>query len=477
MAISEDKMRLFTTVKDGKKIGIALWEIYSCLRYYKRDKRGNRNLSLPIQFGDINKWAKYKPFEGSESNYDTKLLRDKARLAACQGLLIPNAKNSGLKASDGVYSRTYLAKLVELARFDKTPNWEYQRPTKWFRYLDFDGYNHLAKQPYQTYMRGYNKGNGTVAFRINRFETNKLTFGIQKLQGAEIELGDLFPDTMDYYYFVAERYLTTYTLSTLKPTSVFMASESIKNLTDYSVPQEIVIELDSTWDATNNGGHPWSIVLGVNKFADNVDTTKTDNVPVLNPDDLGAGFIEPWVDSQLLPIYYFYVDYYAVINFIQKAGYYVASGSSSNFTSFNPKDYDFTGWRKTYSDKVGLALDFQKMAEDYTIVGATANTNNLPKKGFKIWVRARYLDRYVVATVAGSDIQSNVSTNNNNYQTIFAGQGEKQTVYLRFDGLIKQGEQIDSIELQFSTDGTTYAPLGNVEAGFDSSSVRLRLQY
>lgn len=477
MAYDDTNKKLYVD-ETSDKGGIATWQIYKCLRYKNRDKNGNMDISLPIQFGAINKWAKYKPFEGSEPNYDTKLLRDKARLAACQGLLIPNAKNSGLTASDGVYSRTYLAKLVELAKDGTAPNWEYQRPTTWFRYLDFDGYNHLAKQPYQTYMRGYNKGDGTnqTAFRINRFETNKLTFGIQKLQGAEIELGDLFPDTMDYYYFVAERYLASYILSTLKPKSVFMASEPIKNLTDYSAPQEIVVELDSTWDATNNGGMPWCIILGVNKFADNVDTTKTDNVPVLNPDDLGAGFIEPWVASSLLPAYYFYVDYYAVINFIQLAGYYIAS-SGANYTSFNPKDYDFTGWRKTNSDKVGLALDFQRKAEDYTIVGGIANVNNLPQSGFKIWVRARYQDRYVVATVAGSDIQSNVSTNGNNYKVVFANQDEKQTVYLRFDGLIQQGEQIDSIQLEFSTDGVNYAPLGNVEEGFDSSSVRLRLQY
>jgi hypothetical protein len=474
--ISEDKNRLTTGVDaNGNEIGIALWEIYSCLRYYKRDKAGKRNLSLPIQFGGINKWAKCKPFASPEQNFETVEARDIARRNANQGLIIPTAYNSGVSTTDNPRMQTYIGTLIEKAREGVAPNWEYRRPlggafNEPFRTLDFDGYKHLESdgscQPYETNILGLNKSRGTDndVTIVNRFVQGELTCRLSK-KYADLKFSDILPND-NYYHFYVEVYDANapYGLDEQDPKAVYVCPQQITEVADNDW-QDVVLNLADMMKIVGNGR--FIFVLGINRFSAGVENA---------PDADGVGFIEPW-NGNLLPVYNVRVDYYAVINYLQKAGYYVASGSSSNFTSFNPKDYDFTGWRKTYSDKVGLALDFQRMAEDYTIVGGIANVNNLPQSGFKIWVRARYQDRYVVATVAGSDIQSNVSTNGNNYKVVFANQDEKQTVYLRFDGLIKQGEQIDSIELQFSTDGTTYAPLGNVEAGFDGSSVRLRLQY
>ena len=111
--ISEDRKRLFTTEKDGKKIGISLWEIMACLGYYKRDTNGQRNLGMIIKNANINPYSKYKPIDYRKDG----ALTDNDRAMVDWGMYV-----------DGKYLR-------------------YKKPTSQYRVLDFDGYNHDAEIP------------------------------------------------------------------------------------------------------------------------------------------------------------------------------------------------------------------------------------------------------------------------------------------------------------------------------------------
>lgn len=115
MAYDKENRRLYVD-ESSDKGGIALWQIADCLRYYKRDKNGNRNLGTIIKNADINKWAKYKPVDYKKDSP----LTDDDRALVDWGMRVVGK---------------YL---------------EYQRPTSQFRARDFDGYNHLAQCPLQS---------------------------------------------------------------------------------------------------------------------------------------------------------------------------------------------------------------------------------------------------------------------------------------------------------------------------------------
>ena len=146
MAINAEKTKLFTTVKDGKKIGISLWEIMACLGYYKRDTNGQRNLGMIIKNAKINKWAFDKPIRHSSVNP----LTDEQRASVHCGMQ-PRAVTKLLEQSVGSaqHQHTYDDCLAEI------DEWTYLRPrgivageyTERFRILDFNGYNHLAVAP------------------------------------------------------------------------------------------------------------------------------------------------------------------------------------------------------------------------------------------------------------------------------------------------------------------------------------------
>lgn len=135
MAISEDKKRLFTTEKDGKKIGISLWEIMACLGYYKRDTNGRRNLGMIIKNAAINDESLMKPYRSSVSANDIN-----ERRKTKYGWDVKPKSTSETMAS-------FLDKLK--ANGDGNKYWGYLRPrggnTEWYRALDFDGYEHLQK--------------------------------------------------------------------------------------------------------------------------------------------------------------------------------------------------------------------------------------------------------------------------------------------------------------------------------------------
>ena len=170
MAISEDKKRLFTTEKDGKKIGISLWEIMACLSYYKRDTKGQRNLGMIVEKADINKWARHKPLEYAEAIIPDEKYADYRRGIDGSG------RYGGLMTdTTGATANSMQALFLEHGFNFLT----YRRPTGAFpkRILDFDGYCHDSgfwynlefgnmKNPYTlTYFSGIYLG-GKVKYTI-----------------------------------------------------------------------------------------------------------------------------------------------------------------------------------------------------------------------------------------------------------------------------------------------------------------------
>lgn len=230
--ISEDKNRLTTGVDaDGNKIGIALWEIYSCLRYYKRDKSGKRNLSLPIQFGDINKWSFNKPIR---SNSTEKLTQDDISNRRC-GLSAFKATKLIEKSIgfDGSASHTKEDCLAEISE------WTYLRPrglntyNERFRILDFDGYNHEAIAP----DRGW-----------SQIEIDTAT--INKLKGVTLDINS----TGDYagYNFVVTPKQNNSVVNDGLYTSFglrfgFATDESINYDSNMEIPIKAVVDLDGAW--------------------------------------------------------------------------------------------------------------------------------------------------------------------------------------------------------------------------------------
>lgn len=481
MAYDKENRRLYVD-ESSDKGGIALWQIADCLRYYKRDTNGRRNLGTIIKNADINKWAKYKPFRSSAPIFETKEDKEFAMKAANAGLLIPNGINAGITTAAADYKRIYLGELAYRASHGAAPNYEYMRPRgldpngaydERFRALDFDGYNHLATTPpFTTAITNVAVQDGKTRVSINRFEENSLQCVLQRLANAELDIADLFyGEDHSQYYFSVEVYkqASFAGYDSYAPDVVYRADSPVSELGASNISQLITIVLDDA-DMDNKN---FDVVLGINRYM----TDPNHQIP----DDARVGFVCPWSEGYYPFVYSFRQEYYAVFDIIQEAGYYIASASTADYTSFNTKDYNDLTYKKSYSDKVGLALQFKRKAEDYYIVGANANANAIPANGFKVWIRAVVRttsgERYINATVANSDIGSDKVTTGTNYTTVYSSQDEYQTIYLRFDGMMPTiGEKIGYITLEFSTDGTTYSTIGNVSTGHDGSSVKLYLE-
>ena len=139
--ISEDRKRLFTTEKDGKKIGISLWEIMACLGYYKRDTNGQRNLGMIIKNAIINLWAKFRPIPTYRS--DDPLTEDDRK-----------SINYGFTIR-GIDWNADLAKETSWETYTVGSSPQY-------RILDFDGYNKDAKCPMEFVF-----DNGKKVYKLN----------------------------------------------------------------------------------------------------------------------------------------------------------------------------------------------------------------------------------------------------------------------------------------------------------------------
>ena len=190
MAYDKDNQRLYTytDAQTGEKVGITTLEIYKCLRYNKRDKNGNRQAALAIKYGNINKWAKFKPIRYPQ----TERLTNEQR----KGTIEDNNNGIfyGLKVTGGIMDGMITEDMAEL----HNAKFEYLRPEGGtqspFRTLDFAsvgfnwGYRHNA-QP--TLQGGFPLENGVVKAFINDGDgvNSKIAYG---LSGIDVHFNAAF---------------------------------------------------------------------------------------------------------------------------------------------------------------------------------------------------------------------------------------------------------------------------------------------
>ena len=111
--------RIYIDTSVTPNVGVSIADIQAVLGLSRNDIGGL------ITEGNINMWSAVKPVEHNLPGYTTA-----AKFAELNYGLNANVKSVGQIATghDGFY-------------------WEYTKPTTWFRFLDFDGYNHNAAGP------------------------------------------------------------------------------------------------------------------------------------------------------------------------------------------------------------------------------------------------------------------------------------------------------------------------------------------
>lgn len=468
--------------------GLQLWEIYSCLGYNNVDQNGNRNLGLVITNGAINKWAKHKPFRFGKWNFASDAERDADRKEMHQGLLMTTAENAGVTSTKG---KTYLADLAYRAlNVAGTPNWEYLRPrgvtdvyNEPFRTLDFDDYNHLAEQPFNTYCSINKGGNmtqlppaGITELKVNRFVTDGLRFALKmNNNNVDISMADLlYGNDANHYFFVVEKYKNTgrgegtnyYEFS--EPSELLKASTNIASIEQHGGSSIIDYSLKAEDDNKQT-----QFVIGVNEYESDSDTAKLVG--------RGKGFLAPFSAPSNIPfLYTIRQEYYGVLAYKQIEGYYYKAGPT--LATFNLHDYN-RGYEKNYSDIVGLSLNIKQAGVNFYITGS--NPQNIPSgaKAFQFRLQFPTLQRYVVGIVSNNDMTAGSVTST---QLIHMG-SDWETVYMKFPRFILKGERIDSAILEVSADGgatwTTIDQSASAELhGFefatdcDGSSVKLLLE-
>lgn len=466
MAYDSTTKKLYTTASQG----ISTSEVAVCLGDYRVTARG-RDIGLLCSSPKINKWSPAKPFRNASWKFGSKNERDTARRMVNQGLLLPTAANAGIGTSQEAYRRTYLGYLTYRALMGQAPNYTYQPPrgksyNEPFRLLDFDGYMHKAKQPFQTIIMGMEKSD--LRNEINRFTQSTLVCRIIK-NADSIAMSDLINDTLSYYYFTAEVYIDTNVSASSafyarKPDYTYVADRSVSNLVNANDYQDIVIPLDSSLDNKHI-----DIVIGINKFYDvNSSNDNGANIPA----NEGAGFIEPWEEGKY-PYYMFVQRYYGVLDLQQGNGYYIKSGASV-FSSFDLNTLDYI-YKTTASDKVGISIKLKKAPENYYVVGTKKHylPDNYLKYKFRLVRQTSSGNASVVGIVSNSTMTSDVAS-----ATIYSTGAEYQTVYLRFDNFLpNSGDEVGFAILEVSNDdGASWTPLGEVNQGNSGSSVHLYLK-
>lgn len=464
MAYDSTNKKLYTTATEG----ISTSEVAACLGDYRVTARG-RDIGLLCSSPKINKWSPAKPFRNASWKFSSSTEKDAARRMANQGLLLPTAANAGVGTTQAAYRRTYLGYLTYLASTGQTPNYTYQQPrgkssNEPFRLLDFDGYMHKAKQPFQTIIMGMEKSD--LRNEINRFTQSTLVCRIIK-NADSIAMSDLINDTLSYYYFTAEIYLGTENSPFYNgsPTYTYVASLPVTELADANDYQDIVIPLDSSLD-----NKYIDIVIGINKFYPDVNDSKDNGKKV--PATESKGFIEPWEEGKY-PYYMFMQRYYGVLDLQQENGYYIKSGASA-FSSFDLNTLDYT-YKTTASDKVGISLKLKKASENYYVVGSKNHylPDNYIKYKFRLVRQTSSGDFAVVGILSNSTMTSDAAS-----AIIYSTGADYQTVYLRFDNFLpNSGDEVAFARLEVSNDdGASWTPLGEVNQGNSGSSVHLYLK-
>ncbi len=486
MAYDKTNRKLYVD-ESSDKGALALWEIYDCLRYNKRDKNGNRNLGMVIANGRINKWNIDKPFTSSEPNFDSDSAKATARKNVYQSLLIPTPQNAGI-ANTPEWGKMYLGKLAyqALIASNATPNWDYIRPkagVDYYRMADFDGYEHFAEQPFDTKASLVNHSeltpvaaNGDI-LTFNRFLTQSIRFFFQMTNGnVKMSLADLFPaEDVKGYYFVVEEYNDVTFGSNAQneffnriPDKVHRAADSLAAIDVNNGYQALQVDIDNTYD-----NKTCRFVVGANYYS-----APTSEYPT----NQGKGFIAPREAGYNPFIFSFRVEYYGVMAFRQIDYYYLESGASK-FTAKPLKDNNNLSYKNNYSDIVGISLDLKQHAERYYIVGQNY-ASGVPSDAKKFMFRLvnQQASRTVIAKISDSTM---MGTSANNWQVVESG-ADWTRVYLRFEGYIKKGEQVQFAILEVSADnGATWTQVDQSataeQYGFefatdcDGSSTRLFL--
>ena len=484
---TSNERRLFVDrTNPNDPIGIALWEVYDCLRYTKRDKLGKRNLSLPIQFGDINKWAKCKPFRFNQWNFASDADRDAARKEMHQGLNIPTAANAGITSTRG---KTYLGELAYRAlNVAGTPNWEYLRPrgvtdvyNEPFRLLDFDGYNHLARQPFETKGSINNSGTmmllppaGNEEIKVNRFVSTGLRFTLQMgVTNVDISMADLlYGSDSDFYFLVAEKYVDSNVSGKdyyqRDPDEVLKAPTSIAEIPQHGGSSIIDYALEAA-----NDNKQIKFVVGVNEY--------TSDAADADIQTRGYGFIAPYAPPSNIPfLYTIRQEYYGVFDMRYDRGFYLPNlGTTWQTYDLNVFDYVY---KETDTDIVGISIKVRKRAVPYRIGSknhsfSPAEVNS--KTGYKFELDTQNGVRVV------AELTDETMTSSLQYVEIpmrGSSEDEWHTVYLKFpNALPSSGSQISSGILRISTDnGVTFTEInassmgaGYIEAGCAGSSANI----
>ena len=466
--------------------GLQLWEIYSCLGYNNVDQNGNRNLGLVITNGAINKWAKHKPFRFGKLNYASDSERDADRKEMHQGLLMTTAENAGVTSTKG---KTYLADLAYRAlNVAGTPNWEYLRPrgvtevyNEPFRTLDFDDYNHLAEQPFNTYCSINKGGNmtqlppaGITELKVNRFVTDGLRFTLKmNNNNVDISMADLlYGNDANHYFFVVEKYKNTgrgtgtnyYEFD--EPSELLKAPTNIASIEQHGGSSIIDYNLKAEDDNRQT-----QFVIGVNEYESDSDTAKLVG--------RGRGFLAPFSAPSNIPfLYTIRQEYYGVFDMRQENGYYLPS-LNGGFQSFPLKDYDDLTMKGTESDKVGISLQIRKRADNYYITGSKVYSVPSGKVNYKF-----RLINQGGATVVGTLTDATMTQDLTHVVIPMGSKDEYETVYIRFDNFLpNRGDSVTYGILEISNDnGQTWTQIaassdgnGYIEQGCDSGSIKLYL--
>lgn len=157
MAYDPNNKRLSALGNDA----VSTYEIATCLDDSRLNTRGQRDLGMLCTSPKIDIWAKNKPFVVADGVKEREEQSDEARRLAAYGFYWWNLSLDA-DAPFGRSATECMAKAIE-----KNGAWEYKRPYRVFRALDFNGYSHLARIPYQYDTASGNLGN-TNSFRALR---------------------------------------------------------------------------------------------------------------------------------------------------------------------------------------------------------------------------------------------------------------------------------------------------------------------
>lgn len=190
MAYDKNRRKLYID-KSSDKGGLALWEIYDCLRYNKRDSRGNRNLGMAIVNGRINPLARCKPFRDSATSFASA----EARAAVRGASAVNSGANNGFGNTPMITPSGYT---IPHAVYEyKRPRGVTSETNEPFRMSDFDGYWHFAPSPIKVAWESkiYTGSSNKLAILVNFADESGWN------QNECLRLDEVLDDNLNEAYF------------------------------------------------------------------------------------------------------------------------------------------------------------------------------------------------------------------------------------------------------------------------------------